>query len=105
MNPFSLLFTLTILSISFHTQASARDYYVSTTGISKAKGTLEDPMSSIQSAINLMRAGDTCYIRGGVYHEIVKLNDKRGFPKNPITITNYQNEKVTMDGTINLKTK
>lgn len=103
MNSFSLIISFTLFFFSFHSQAHARDYYVSTTGKIDAKGTLKDPMPTIQSAIDSMHSGDTCYIRGGVYHEIVNLNEKRGSRSQPITITNYQDEKVIMDGTKKLE--
>ncbi|MGJ8655894.1 MAG: hypothetical protein ACSHX6_05525 [Akkermansiaceae bacterium] len=103
MKILSLLYTISFISIL--SQASARDFYVSNSGKAGAKGSIEEPLSSIQSAVDLMRAGDTCFIRGGTYHETVNLNNKRGFPKNPITITNYQDEQVTMDGTIKLEAK
>lgn len=50
---------------------SSRTYYVSTTGNSTWPGTMAQPFSSIQEANAVVVAGDSVFIRGGVY-SIVK---------------------------------
>jgi MYXO-CTERM domain-containing protein len=47
--------------------ALARDYYVATTGNDANAGTLEQPFATVQKGANTAVAGDTVYIRGGVY--------------------------------------
>ena len=42
--------------------------------------------------------GDTVYMRGGTYHEEIIGTSLHGSSGNPITITAYQNEQVTLDG-------
>jgi len=89
------LFTFLLL---FSLQLQAKDYYVATNGKDTNKGTLEKPFKSIQKAIKVMKAGDICYIREGVYHEEVKVNEVHGTSKRPIVIKAYNNEKVVLDG-------
>ena len=89
------LFTFLLL---FSLQLQAKDYYVATNGKDSNKGTLEKPFKSIQKAIKVMKAGDICYIREGVYHEEVKVNEVHGSSKRPIVIKAYKNEEVVMDG-------
>ena len=48
-------------------RALARDYYVATTGNDANAGTLEQPFATVQKGANTAAAGDTVYIRGGVY--------------------------------------
>ena len=50
--------------------ARAATYYVSPTGNDSASGTEEAlPFRTIQRAASVMRAGDTCLIRGGIYRD------------------------------------
>jgi hypothetical protein len=74
-------------------------YYVSTTGSDHQVGTLERPFASLQHAHNLAQAGDTIYMRGGVYgltSGIQLTND--GASGRPITVTNYPGETPILDG-------
>ena len=75
------------------------EYYVSTTGDSLNIGTFNSPFLYIQQAANIMQAGDICYIRQGVYHEEVTLDNQDGSSINPIIFTAYNNEQVVFDGT------
>ena len=84
------------------TCAQATDYYVATNGNDSAAGTIGAPFATIQKAANSMvSAGDTCYIRGGTYHEEV-VSYRSGTAANPLTFTAYNNEVVTLDGTESL---
>jgi len=82
------------------TGSHAGDYYVSTTGSDTNPGTLAEPFATIQHAVGVLVAGDTCHIRGGTYHEEVVGSNLSGTAANPITIKNYQDEQVTLDGTV-----
>jgi len=75
----------------------AADYYVAADGADSNPGTIEQPFQTIQRAAQLMQAGDTCWIRGGVYRETVKLTGS-GRKDLPITFARYQNEQVIVDG-------
>ena len=78
-------------------------YYVATDGDDRNLGTsLGQPLASIQAAVDKMKPGDTCYIRGGTYREEIDLKGKAGAPGQPITLTRYQNEEVTLDGTVKI---
>ena len=89
----TLMLMLTIPSVF------AADYYVSTTGSDSDPGTLAQPFATIQHAADLMGPGDTCYIRGGSYHEAVVMNNVDGASGSPITFASYNGEQVIIDGT------
>lgn len=83
--------------------AQAANYCVATDGDDRNSGTSpEQPFATIQHAVNVMRAGDTCYIRGGVYRETINLSGKAGDEGRPITLTNYMDEPVSLDGTVRI---
>lgn len=46
-----------------------------------------------------MSPGDTCYIRGGRYHEAVVISDLIGTAAKPVTFVNFGGEEVILDGT------
>ena len=75
-------------------------YYVATSGSDTNPGTFLEPFATTQKAADVMSAGDTCYIRKGMYHEHVTMNGKNGTAADPITFMNYREEKVVLDGTI-----
>ena len=75
------------------------DYYVSTLGDTSNAGTFDSPFLKVQQAVDVMQAGDVCYIRKGVYHENVIINNNDGFSGNPIIFTSYNDERVIFDGT------
>ena len=90
-----IFFTLLVMSSS----AFGENYCVATNGDDRNPGTsLDQPFASVQHAVDTMRPGDTCYIRGGVYHEAVDLCRKAGVAGHPITLTSYKDEKVTLSG-------
>jgi len=78
--------------------AQAADYYVSPNGSNSAPGTLSQPFQTIQKAASLMVAGDTAYIRAGVYREAVFAQNS-GTQNAPITYMPYNGESVTVSGT------
>lgn len=78
--------------------AQAATYYVATTGNDSAAGTEEaQPFRTIQRAASVMRAGDTCLIRGGIYRETVTPAHS-GSTGAPIIFEAYQNERVIISG-------
>ncbi len=78
----------------------ARDYYVAPNGSDTNPGTKAQPFATIQHGVNRLSAGDTLYLRAGSYHKEVIINNLNGTAANPITICNYQDEKVTLNGTV-----
>jgi len=79
--------------------SNAQTIYVANNGNDSNPGTLNLPYKTIQVAINKLKAGETCEIRGGVYYETLKLNSSGEVAK-PITIKNYNNEKVEIHNTV-----
>ena len=74
-------------------------YYVSTTGSNSQTGTIDKPFASLQYAHNLAKPGDTIFIRGGTYNLTTGMQlTKDGTSGQPITVSNYGNEKVIFDG-------
>jgi len=68
----------------------AQDYYVSPSG--------DDDFVTIQEGIDILKAGDTLYIKKGTYHERIQFH-RSGLAKKPIRLTNYGHDKVIVDGT------
>lgn len=81
--------------------ATARTYYVAPDGSADAEGTVEQPLGSIQQAVDRMQAGDTCFVRGGTYRETVEFK-RSGKPGQPIRVQAYEDEQVILDGTTNV---
>jgi hypothetical protein len=88
-----LIFILLFQASLLHAQ-----YYVSPNGHDENTGSFAQPFQSIQKAIGVLQAGDTCYIRSGVYRESITI-DKSGTEGKPIVIQAYQDEKVQIKGT------
>lgn len=71
-------------------------YYVSTSGNNSNSGTsTSSPFKTINYAVGRCGSGDTVYVRNGTYTEGISLT-KSGTKSNYNTLTNYQNEKVTI---------
>ena len=81
-----------------HCSVPSNAYYVSPTGNDSNPGTLNQPWRTIQKAANTLNPGETVYIRGGVYNEMVTL-PKSGAPNQYITFRAYPGEIPTLDGT------
>ena len=78
--------------------ARGATYYVATTGRDADTGTsLTTPFRTIQRAAMKMVEGDTCFIRGGIYREMLKPAAS-GAADAPITFTAYQGEDVVISG-------
>lgn len=75
----------------------AADYYVSLTGNNAGAGTSDQPWRTIQKAASTVLAGDTVFIRGGIYAERVTLSARSGTAASPITLRNFPGESVIVD--------
>ena len=93
-------FIAVVLLLGIVFPINAKDYYVATAGSDTNPGTLAESFATIQHAVSVMTAGDTCYIRGGTYRETVDLSGVAGASGNPITLTAFQDEAVILDGTL-----
>ncbi len=72
-------------------------YYVAKNGSDDNDGSINAPFATISFAASKMQAGDTCYIREGVYYEELSTNLK-GTSENEIVFRAYDNENVTISG-------
>ena len=79
--------------------ATGNTYYVSTTGSDSNPGTLSRPWRTIQHAANTVTAGDTVYVRNGVYNEVVTMKSSGSESAGFITFSSYPGELATLDGT------
>ena len=75
------------------------NYYVSTSGSDSNPGTISQPWKTIQHAANSVSAGDTVFVRGGTYNEVVTVNVSGSQTGGYITFINYPGENPVVDGT------
>jgi hypothetical protein len=78
--------------------SQAREYFVATDGADGNSGSQSRPFRTIQKAADLMRPGDTCYVRGGVYRQVVSPK-RSGTPGRPIRFEAWPGEVVVLSGT------
>ena len=94
---FVLAFCAALLLGTSSGEGWAMTYYVSADGDDGNPGTLDLPWRTIQRAAGTLVAGDTVYIREGVYRERV-VPQHSGEHGKYITYSAYPGEKVTLDG-------
>jgi hypothetical protein len=84
-------------------RADAADYYVAPTGADTNPGTLERPFRSVERAQSAAAAGDTVYLRGGIYKfsgtsaTVGAAFTKSGQPDRPLRYFAYPGEKPIFD--------
>lgn len=76
-------------------------YFVSLSGSDSNPGTSARPWRTISKAVNILKPGDTLYIREGIYDETVHIRTS-GTAANPILILNYPGETPVIDGRITM---
>ena len=81
------------------TPVSGIAFYVSTTGSDSNPGTISSPWRTIQHAANSVQAGDTVFVRGGVYNESVNISVSGSATAGPITFQSFLGEQAVIDGT------
>jgi hypothetical protein len=79
--------------------ATGNTYFVSTSGHDSNPGTLSRPWRHIQHAADTVQAGDTVYVRQGVYNEVVTLKSSGSAAAGFISFSSYPGELATLDGT------
>jgi hypothetical protein len=79
--------------------ATGTTYYVSTSGKDTNSGSFTAPWRTIQHAANSVHAGDTVYVRAGVYNEVVTIPTSGSAAAGYITFSSYPRELATVDGT------
>ncbi|MGB2890168.1 MAG: DUF1565 domain-containing protein [Candidatus Acidiferrales bacterium] len=85
--------------VVFEQPALATSYYVSTSGNDSNPGTIAAPWRTIQHGANSAKAGDTVYVRAGVYNEVVSVPSSGSASLGYITFSSYPGERAIMDGT------
>ncbi|HTS16556.1 MAG TPA: DUF5123 domain-containing protein [Verrucomicrobiae bacterium] len=78
--------------------AVANDYYVATNGNDSAAGTIDQPWGTIQKAANTLAPGDTAWVRGGIYREVVTVNVSGSAAGGYVTFRSYPGETAVVDG-------
>ncbi len=98
--PYAFMFrALVALCGALSLPALAATYYVAPNGNDYGSGLyIGSPFKTVQKAVRQARAGDTVYIRGGVYRETVTADVNGGTSSAPIRIRNYGTEKVYIKG-------
>ena len=106
------VFLAVLAVISFTAIAGATDIFVSPAGSDANSGSEDAPFLTIKKAIESAKAGTTIYLRGGTYRpagtEIMREGAEgvysciynlsvSGTAERPITISGYNDEKVTID--------
>lgn len=75
------------------TGAKAATHYVATNGSDTNQGTIDQPFRTIKKGTAALNSGDTLYIRGGTYNEIIENWDfPGGSPGSHTIIAGYENE-------------
>ncbi|MFC5469430.1 right-handed parallel beta-helix repeat-containing protein [Cohnella suwonensis] len=79
--------------------AEAGIFFVSASGDDINPGTLDSPWRTIQKAADTLKPGETVYVRGGIYSELVSVKNSGTLDGGFITFQNYMNETPVIDGT------
>lgn len=92
------LFILGLFLVAFLNRcAAAETYFVAPTGSDANRGTRQAPFRTIQKAADIMKAGDVCHVRGGIYRESVRPAGS-GKRHNPITFRASSRRPVVVSG-------
>ena len=100
---FVLVFLIGIPTVSLKPAFSTNNtstgnvYYIASTGNDSNPGTLSQPWRTIYKASNMVRAGDSVYLRGGTYQESNTFYPS-GTQTAPITVAGYPGEVAIIDG-------
>ena len=73
-------------------------FYVAPSGKDTNPGTFEKPWKTIQHAADTLQAGQTVFIREGIYHEAVVTSNGGNTNDGYIVFSAYQKEKPVIDG-------
>lgn len=90
-----LIYFLVFLFFNLSLVVHSKTYYVATNGKKNAKGTIDSPFNSINFAVSKLKPGDTCFVRGGKYEEVIVFKNS-GTKGNKIVLKNFQNEQVVV---------
>ncbi|MEM6800952.1 MAG: T9SS type A sorting domain-containing protein [Bacteroidota bacterium] len=88
-------FLLILLSVRF---LFGTNYYVAKDGADSNEGSENAPFLTIAKAASRMVAGDSCFIKAGVYREVLEPQ-ANGTANNPIVFTHFQDDEVIISAT------
>ena len=97
-----LVFVLTMAVIALAASPAplnGNTYYVSTSGSDSNDGSESLPWLTIQYAVNSVGPGDTIYVMGGVYNELVNFTNSGSAAGGYIRLQSYEGETAVIDGT------
>jgi hypothetical protein len=98
---YSLLLVIILLIFAVPLKAQAIDFYVDQNHPSandQNAGTIDQPLKTITKANQILTAGDTVYIKAGIYNSYI-APAKSGTSTSPITYKNYGTDTVTVSNT------
>lgn len=72
-------------------------YFVAPDGLDSNAGTIARPFRTVQKCADVVKLGETCFLRAGIYRETIRPKSS-GRATLPITFTAYNNEDVTISG-------
>jgi hypothetical protein len=84
------------LAMAAHTDAA--EYVVSPDGDDAATGRATAPWRTLGHAASVMQPGDRCLLRGGIYREAVKLQDKSATAEQPLSFAAWPGETPIFSG-------
>jgi parallel beta-helix repeat protein len=83
----------------------ATTYYVAKTGNDASPGTEAEPWLTIGHAATLVAAGDTCWVKAGVYAENVNFNGNAGTMTDPIVFRSFDGWQTIITGYVSMNEK
>ena len=92
-----LRFRPVLLILALLAPLRAAEIFVAPAGNDADLGTKEKPLRTIQSALDRLKAGDTCILRQGIYRETVEFKTS-GTPGKPVRLQACPGEEVVFDG-------
>jgi hypothetical protein len=79
-------------------ESSGGSLYVSLSGSDTAAGSIASPFRTVSRAFQTASNGTTIYMRGGTYPDYTDVRNRIFSATNPVTLTNYPGETVTVPG-------
>lgn len=76
----------------------ANVYYVAIDGDDSNQGTIDSPWKTLQHAADGAVPGSYVYIRGGVYHQKLRISNGGSEAAGPVVFAGYPNETAVLDG-------
>lgn len=85
-------------TVNKHPEDTFDAHYVSAAGDNTNPGTKDSPWKTLQYAADHADPGSYVYIRGGVYHQKLRISRGGSAAAGPVVFTSYPNETAVLDG-------